>query len=49
MCRAARAELTETLADRSAAAERDGDAALAARWSRLYCELDQLNEVATPT
>src|SRR5690348_6205280 len=41
-----RAELTETLAARSAAAERDGDAAGAARWSRLRCELDPLNEAA---
>src|SRR5690242_15001024 len=41
-----RAELAETLAARSAAAERDGDAATAARWSRLRCELDPLNEAA---
>jgi DNA-binding SARP family transcriptional activator/tetratricopeptide (TPR) repeat protein len=41
-----RAELAETLAARSAAAERDGDAADAARWSRLRCELDPLNEAA---
>src|SRR6476661_8448304 len=41
-----RAELAETLAARSAAAERDGDAAGAARWSRLRCELDPLNETA---
>src|SRR5690348_9522393 len=41
-----RAELAETLADRAAAAERDGDAATAARWSRLRCELDPLNEAA---
>ena len=41
-----RAELAETLAARSAAAERDGDAASAARWSRLRCELDPLNEAA---
>src|SRR5690349_8694933 len=41
-----RAELAETLAARSAAAERDGDAAGAARWSRLRCELDPLNEAA---
>jgi DNA-binding SARP family transcriptional activator/tetratricopeptide (TPR) repeat protein len=41
-----RAELAETLATRSAAAERDGDAAGAARWSRLRCELDPLNEAA---
>jgi DNA-binding SARP family transcriptional activator len=41
-----RAELAETLATRTAAAERDGDAAAAARWSRLRCELDPLNEAA---
>jgi DNA-binding SARP family transcriptional activator/tetratricopeptide (TPR) repeat protein len=41
-----RAELTETLAARAAAAEHDGDAAGAARWSRLRCELDPLNEAA---
>ena len=41
-----RAELAETLAARSAAAERDGDAASAARWSRLRCELDPLDEAA---
>src|SRR5689334_12280899 len=41
-----RAELAETLADRAAAAERDGDAAAAARWSRLRCELDPLDEAA---
>ena len=41
-----RAELAETLAARTAAAERDGDAAGAARWSRLRCELDPLNEAA---
>jgi DNA-binding SARP family transcriptional activator/tetratricopeptide (TPR) repeat protein len=41
-----RAELAETLATRSAAAERDGDAVGAARWSRLRCELDPLNEAA---
>ena len=41
-----RAELAETLATRTAAAERDGDAAGAARWSRLRCELDPLNEAA---
>jgi DNA-binding SARP family transcriptional activator/tetratricopeptide (TPR) repeat protein len=41
-----RAELAETLAAGSAAAERDGDAAGAARWSRLRCELDPLNEAA---
>ncbi|HEX5287253.1 MAG TPA: AAA family ATPase, partial [Streptosporangiaceae bacterium] len=39
-------ELAETLAARTAAAERDGDAAGAARWSRLRCELDPLNEAA---
>jgi DNA-binding SARP family transcriptional activator/tetratricopeptide (TPR) repeat protein len=39
-----RAELAEVLAGRSAAAEGDGDPALAARWSRLRCELDPLNE-----
>ena len=41
-----RAELAETLTVRAAAAERDGDAAGAARWSRLRCELDPLNEAA---
>jgi DNA-binding SARP family transcriptional activator/tetratricopeptide (TPR) repeat protein len=41
-----RAELAETLTARAAAAERDGDAACAARWSRLRCELDPLNEAA---
>src|SRR5689334_20401610 len=41
-----RAELAETLAARSAAAERDGDPAAAARWSRLRCELDPLDEAA---
>lgn len=41
-----RAELAEALAGRSAAAERDGDAAVAVRWSRLRCELDPLNEAA---
>ena len=41
-----RAELAETLAARAAAAERDGDAAAAAHWSRLRCELDPLNEAA---
>ena len=41
-----RAELAETLAARTADAERDGDAAGAARWSRLRCELDPLNETA---
>jgi len=39
-------ELAEVLAARSAAAERDGDTAAAARWSRLRCELDPLNEAA---
>jgi len=41
-----RAELAEVLAARSAAAERDGDAATAAYCSRLRCELDPLNEAA---
>ena len=41
-----RAELAEALPGQSAAAERDGDAALAVRWSRLRCELDPLNEAA---
>jgi DNA-binding SARP family transcriptional activator/tetratricopeptide (TPR) repeat protein len=41
-----RAELTEIVSSRSAAADRDGDAALAARWSRLRCDLDPLNEAA---
>jgi DNA-binding SARP family transcriptional activator/tetratricopeptide (TPR) repeat protein len=41
-----RAELAETLAACSVVAERDGDAATAARWSRLRCELDALNEAA---
>jgi DNA-binding SARP family transcriptional activator len=41
-----RAELAEVLTARSAAAERDGDAATAAHWSRLRCELDPLNETA---
>ncbi len=41
-----RAELAEALAGRSAAAERDGDAARAVRWSRLRCELDPLDEAA---
>ena len=41
-----RAGLAETLAARAAAAERDGDAAGAARWSRLRCELDPLDEAA---
>jgi DNA-binding SARP family transcriptional activator len=41
-----RAELAETLAVRSAAGERDGQPAEAARWSRLRCELDPLNEAA---
>jgi DNA-binding SARP family transcriptional activator/tetratricopeptide (TPR) repeat protein len=41
-----RAELAEALEAQSAAAERDGDTAAAARWSRLRCELDPLNEAA---
>jgi DNA-binding SARP family transcriptional activator/tetratricopeptide (TPR) repeat protein len=41
-----RAELAEALEARSATAERDGDTAAAARWSRLRCELDPLNEAA---
>ena len=41
-----RAELAEALASRSAAAERDGHPAAAARWSRLRCELDPLDEAA---
>ncbi len=41
-----RAELAEALASRSAAAERDGDPAAAARWSRLRCEHDPLDEAA---
>jgi DNA-binding SARP family transcriptional activator/tetratricopeptide (TPR) repeat protein len=41
-----RAELAEVLAAQSAAAERDGDATTAARYSRLRCELDPLNEAA---
>ena len=41
-----RAELAEALASWSAAAERDGDPAAAARWSRLRCELDPLDEAA---
>ena len=41
-----RAELAEALASRAAAAERDGDPAAAARWSRLRCELDPLDEAA---
>ena len=41
-----RAELAEVLTARSTAAERDGDAATAAHWSRLRCELDPLNETA---
>ena len=41
-----RAELAEALEARSAAPERDGDTAAAARWSRLRCELDPLNEAA---
>jgi DNA-binding SARP family transcriptional activator/tetratricopeptide (TPR) repeat protein len=41
-----RAELAEALASRAVAAERDGDPAAAARWSRLRCELDPLDEAA---
>ena len=41
-----RTQLADALAGRSAAAERDGDAALAVRWSRLRCELDPLSEAA---
>ena len=41
-----RAELAEALEAHSTAAERDGDTATAARWSRLRCELDPLNEAA---
>jgi DNA-binding SARP family transcriptional activator/tetratricopeptide (TPR) repeat protein len=41
-----RTELAQGLAAGSAAAERDGDVATAARWSRLRCELDPLNEAA---
>ena len=41
-----RSELAEVLAARSAAAERDGEAAAAARWSRLRCELAPLDEAA---
>ena len=41
-----RAELAEALGARSASAERDGDAAAAARWSRLRCDLDPLDEAA---
>ena len=41
-----RAQLAEALAARSAAADRGGDAATAARWSRLRCELDPLDEAA---
>jgi DNA-binding SARP family transcriptional activator/tetratricopeptide (TPR) repeat protein len=41
-----RTELAAALTARSATAERDGDAAAAARWSRLRCELDPLDEVA---
>jgi len=41
-----RAELAEALEAHSTAVERDGDAATAARWSRLRCELDPLNEAA---
>jgi DNA-binding SARP family transcriptional activator/tetratricopeptide (TPR) repeat protein len=41
-----RTDLAEALAASSAAAERDGDVAAAARWSRLRCGLDPLNEAA---
>jgi DNA-binding SARP family transcriptional activator len=41
-----RTELSAALTARSATAERDGDAAAAARWSRLRCELDPLDEAA---
>ena len=41
-----REELAEVLDARSAAAEREADAATAARWSRLCCALDPLNEAA---
>jgi DNA-binding SARP family transcriptional activator/tetratricopeptide (TPR) repeat protein len=41
-----RAELAEALQARSAAAERDGDAAAAARWSRLRCAIEPLSEAA---
>jgi DNA-binding SARP family transcriptional activator/tetratricopeptide (TPR) repeat protein len=41
-----RTDLAEALAASSAGAERDGDVAAAARWSRLRCELDPLNEAA---
>ncbi len=41
-----RTDLAEALAASSAAAERDGDVAAAARWSRLRCRLDPLNEAA---
>jgi len=41
-----RTDLAEALAAGSAAAERDGDVAAAARWSRLRCGLDPLNEAA---
>ena len=41
-----RAELAQTLAAGCAAADRDGDAATAARWSRLRSELDPLDEAA---
>jgi tetratricopeptide (TPR) repeat protein len=39
-------ELAQALATQSAAAERSGDAAAAARWSRLRCELEPLDEAA---
>jgi DNA-binding SARP family transcriptional activator/tetratricopeptide (TPR) repeat protein len=41
-----RTGLADVLAARSAAAQEDGDVAAAARWSRLRCELDPLNEAA---
>jgi DNA-binding SARP family transcriptional activator len=41
-----RAELAEALEAQSAVAERDGDTAAAARWARLRCELDPMNEAA---
>ena len=41
-----RAQLAQTLAERSASTERDGDAADAARWSRLRCALEPLDEAA---
>jgi DNA-binding SARP family transcriptional activator/tetratricopeptide (TPR) repeat protein len=44
--RQCRTELAGALAASSAAAEHDGDVATAARWSRLRCELDPLDEAA---